>query len=102
MMEEQKKDKIPKNIKVYYEYLYLSPVMLFAYFDLLDEYRSLAGININYLNHPSPKERQKHIFEMFDTDVPDDFDTVQGNELLNIFLDSVGFLKSIVYQIESN
>lgn len=102
MMEEQKKDKIPKNIKVYYEYLYLSPVMLFAYFDLLDEYRSLAGININYLNHPSPEERQKHIFEMFDTDVPDDFDTVQGNELLNIFLDSVGFLKSMVYQIESN
>ena len=28
--------------------------------------------------------------------------TVQGNELLNIFLDSVGFLKSMVYQIESN
>lgn len=75
MMEEQKKGKIPENIRIYYEYLYLSPVMLFACFEVLDEYRSMKGSKINYLDHPSPEDRQKHIFEMFDTDVLDDFDT---------------------------
>ena len=98
MMEEQKKGKIPENIRVYYEYLYLSPVMLFACFEALDEYRSMKGIEINYLDHPSPEDRQKHIFEMFDTEVPDDFDTTQGNEILNIFLDSMDKLKSMVNQ----
>ena len=98
MMEDQKKGRIPENIRVYYEYLYLSPVMLFAFFETLDEYRNMKGISINYLDHPSPENRQKHIFEMFDTDVPDDFDTKQGNEILNIFLDSMDKLKSMVNQ----
>ena len=58
----------------------------------------MKGIEINYLDHPSPEDRQKHIFEMFDTEVPDDFDTTQGNEILNIFLDSMDKLKSMVNQ----
>lgn len=102
MMEEQKEGKIPEKIKVYYEYLYLSPVMLFVFFELLDEYRSMTGMNVNYIDHPTPKKRQNHIFEMFDTDVPNDFDTEQGNELLNTFLDAVESLKFVVYQTEFN
>lgn len=102
MMREQKKENIPENIKVFYEYLYLSPVMLFTFFELLDEYRSLSGINVNYEDHPAPEKRKSHILELADTAVPDDFDTEQGNELLNIFLDAVELLKSMVYQRKLN
>lgn len=98
MMQEQKEKNVPENIKVFYEYLYLSPVMLFTFFELLDEYRKLSGFHLNYTDHPAPEKRKKHILELSDTDVPDDFDTEQGNELLNIFLDAVESLKAMVYQ----
>lgn len=100
MIQEQKKGKVPEDIKVYYEYLYLAPIMFFEYFILLDEYRSLTGIVITYSDHPSPQSRKDYILEMFDTHVPDDFDTEQGNELLNIFLDSLESLKNIVFNIK--
>ena len=98
MMQEQKEKNVPENIKVFYEYQYLSPVMLFTFFELLDEYRKLSGFHLNYTDHPAPEKRKKHILELSDTDVPDDFDTEQGNELLNIFLDAVESLKAMVYQ----
>lgn len=97
MIKEQKGGKIPEEIRVYYENTYLSPVMLFEYFSLLDEYRSCIDRKVSYSDHPSPANRQKHIFDMFE-DVPEDFDTEEGNEVLNIFLDSADFLKSAVFQ----
>ena len=98
MIEKQKREEIPKSIKIYFENMYLAPVMLFQYFSTIDEYRKLSGDLIEYIDHPSPENRQNHIFEMFETDVPDDFETDEGNEVLNIFLESLESLKTNVYQ----
>ena len=98
MIEIQRRGEMPEETKVYFENMYLTPVMLFQYFSMLDEYSELLGKPIDYRNHPSPEERQDHIFKMFETDVPDDFDTVEGNEILNIFLESLEILKAKTYQ----
>ena len=100
MIKEQKEGNMPEEIRVYYENIYLSPVMLFEYFSLLDEYRAGIGKSVIYYDHPSPEKRQEHIFDMFE-DVPDDFDTKEGNEVLNIFLDSADSLKNAAFQILS-
>ena len=100
MIKEQKEGKIPEEIRVYYENMYLSPVMLFEYFSLLDKYQVGLGKRVSYSDHPSPENRQERIFAMFE-DIPEDFDTEEGNEVLNIFLDSADFLKSVVFQILS-
>ena len=71
--------------KIFYEHLYLSPVMLLTFFELLDEYQKLTGFHLNYKDHPASGGTEKHILELADIDVPDDFDTEQENELLNIF-----------------
>ncbi len=97
MIKEQKEGRIPGEIRVYYESIYLSPIMLFEYFSLFDEYRSCIGKVVLYSDHPSPKGRQEHIFDMFE-DIPDGIDTEEGNEVLNIFLDSADFLKGAVFQ----
>lgn len=97
MIKEQKEGDMPEEIRVYYENIYLSPVMLFEYFSLLDEYQVGIGKSVSYSDHPSPEKRQEHIFDMFE-DVPEDFDTEEGNEVLNIFLDSADFLKRAVFQ----
>lgn len=36
--------------------------------------------------------------KLLTTDVPDDFETDEGNEVLNIFLESLESLKTNVYQ----
>lgn len=98
MIKEQKEGNMPEEIRVYYENIYLSPVMLFEYFSLLDEFRTGIGKSVIYSDHPSPEKRQEHIFDMFE-DIPDDFDTKEGNEVLNIFLDSADSLKNAAFQI---
>lgn len=104
MIANQKRGKVPENIQVYFENMYLTPVMLFQYFSIIDEYRKKSGELVEYIDHPSPEERQKHIFGMFENEVPDDFNTDEGNEILNIFLESLEILKKKVYQsiLESN
>ena len=97
MIKEQKEGNMPEEIRVYYENIYLSPVMLFEYFSLLDEYQAGIGKRVSYFDHPSPEKRQEHIFDMFEY-VPEEFDTEEGNEVLNIFLDSADFLKRAVFQ----
>lgn len=98
LIEKQKREEVPEGMKVYFENMYLAPVMLFQYFAVMDEYRELSGESIAYIDHPAPEKRQNHIFEMFETDVPDDFETDEGNELLNLFLESLESLMSKVYQ----
>lgn len=98
MIEKQKREEVPESIRVYFENMYLAPVMLLQYFVVFDEYRALCGDSIAYIDHPSPEKRRNHIFEMFETDVPDDFETEEGNELLNIFLESLESLMPKVYQ----
>ena len=98
LIEIQLKGEMPEKINVYFENMYLVPVMLFEYFSMFDEYSELLGKPVEYGNHPSPEERQNHIFKMFETDVPDDFNTVDGNEILNLFLESLEILKVKVYK----
>ena len=98
MIEKQKKEEVPESIRVYFENMYLAPIMLFQYFAIMDEYHELSGNPIEYIDHPSPENRQNHIFEMFETEVPDDFETDEGNEILNIFLEALESLRVKVYQ----
>lgn len=93
MILAQKENKIPEEIQVFHEYMYLSPIMLLEYYRLRDFYRELCGKEIQYEDHPKPEERQDHLFELFDTYVPDDMNTEEGNALLNIFLDNIDILR---------
>lgn len=92
MIEAQKQGHIPEEIRIFYEDYYLAPVMLFEYFRFLNQYRSLCGESIAYDGYPSPQQRQEQIFSLFDAYLPDDFDTVMGNEVLNLFLDAAELL----------
>lgn len=83
---------------MYYEHMYLSPIMLFEYFMLFDKFKRLKGETIYYVDHPSPKNREEQIFKLFDDYIPNTLDTEQGNELLNIFLDSKEELEKITFQ----
>lgn len=96
LIKAQKEGNMPNEIRAFYENVYLAPIMLFEYFSLLDGYLGSIGKNVAYSDHPAPENRQELIFDMFG-DVPEDFDTEEGNEVLNIFLDSVDFLKSTVF-----
>lgn len=98
MIEKQKNGEIPEKIKVYYEHMYLSPIMLFEYFMFFDKFKRLKGETIYYTDHPSPKNREEQIFKLFDDYIPNTLDTEQGNELLNIFLDSKEELEKITFQ----
>lgn len=93
MILAQKAGKMPKDIAVFYEHLYLAPVMLMGYYDLLDNYRASKGITTLYHEYPSPSERQERLFELFDVCVPDGIDTVVGNDLLNTFLDAIDIFR---------
>ena len=89
----QKNAKIPDDMKVFHEYLYLAPLMLMEYFKLLDFYNSLFGKAIDYTDHPTPEIRQEKLFDMFDDYIPESFDTTIGNDLYNSFLDQIDVLK---------
>lgn len=93
MIEAQKQKRIPKEIYVFYETYYLSPVMLFEYFRFLDLYRSMCSETVEYIHYPSPQQRQEQIFRLFDDCLPDTFDTEMGNEVLNHFLNAVDLLR---------
>lgn len=93
MIMVQKRGEMPDEIKVFYEYLYLTPMMLMDYFKLLDFYNSLFGKETEYINHPSPEFRQKELFNMFDDFIPENFNTTIGNDLYNTFLDQIDILR---------
>lgn len=92
MIQAQKENRIPTDIQIFYETYYLVPVMVFEYFAFLDFYRDLCGETYSYTTYPVPGERIENIFSLFD-DIPDDFDTYLGNELLNNFYESIDLLK---------
>ena len=93
MIESQAKEQLPKEIQVFYDYLYLSPMMLMEYFKLLDFYNGLFDKKTIYTDHPSPDDRQNHLFSLFDDIIPDDFDTEIGNDLFNCFLDQIDIIR---------
>lgn len=43
LITAQKTGDMPEKIRAFDENIYLSPIMLFEYFDLLDEYGALTG-----------------------------------------------------------
>ena len=97
LITAQKTGDMPEEIKGFDENIYLSPVILFEYFDLLDEYGALTGKAVSSADHPSPRERQEHIFDLFD-EIPKELITEEGNEVFNTFFDSADRLKNITLQ----
>ena len=97
LITAQKTGDMPEEIRDFDENIYLSPVILFEYFDLLDEYGTLTGKAVSSADHPSPRERQEHIFDLFD-EIPKELITEEGNEVLNIFFDFADRLKNITLQ----
>lgn len=93
LIEAQKLNKVPRELRVYHEYLYISPVMLMEYYKLLDYYKSLLGIKGELDVHPAPTIRQEYLFDLFDSHVPDSIDTRIGNEIYKIFLDTIDLVK---------
>lgn len=93
LIKAQKENKVPKDVSPFYEYLYLSPMMLLEYYKLLDYYKSLFNIPIEHGTHPDPIQRQDYLFELFDSCVPDTIDTTIGNDLYNSFLDTIDLIK---------
>lgn len=98
---KQKKNKIPKTLKVFWECQYLSPIILFEMFRLFDVYSKLKGKNIVYKEHPSPEERQNNIYSMFENDIPENMNTEEGNILLNLILNSSEYAENwLCYKIK--
>jgi len=93
LISAQKESKVPKEIKVYYEHLYLSPMMLMEYYKLLDFYKELCGEKLTNNTHPNPIKRQEHLFSLFDSLVPENMDTELGNDLYNSFLDVIDLVR---------
>ena len=78
---------------VYSENLYLSPVMFLEYFRLYDYFQGLCDAN-SYTHSPfSPELRERLIIESYFEDIPESFNTDEGNDLLNNFLDAVDMLE---------
>lgn len=93
MIEFQKVNQIPKELQVYSENLYLSPVMFLEYFRLYDYFQGLCDAN-SYTHSPfSPELRERLIIESYFEDIPESFNTDEGNDLLNNFLDAVDMLE---------
>lgn len=55
LITAQKIGDMPEEIRVFNENIYLSPAMLFEYFDLLDGYGALTGKAVSSADHPSPR-----------------------------------------------
>lgn len=87
LIAEQKAGTIPKEIASFYEEVYLAPCMLMEIFRIMDIYRINPVEYGSDNNHPSPEERFQAIIDLYDTEVPDDMDTENGNAFLGTFLD---------------
>lgn len=90
---EQKEGKVPSDISVYYEHLYLVPMMIMEYFKLIDYYKILIGKSIYQNDYPTFEIRQQQLFDLFDDVIPESFNTDEGNALFGNFLDAIDFLK---------
>ena len=93
MIEFQKNNQIPKEFQIYSESLYLSPVMFLEYFRLFDYYQGSCDAN-SYMPSPfSPKLRERMILESYFEDIPESFNTDEGNDLLNNILNAIDMLE---------
>lgn len=88
MIDAQKKEELPSHLQVFYEDMYLAPLMLLEYYRLIDVYREIVNAEKVENDAFSSEKRTNRILSLFDELVPDSLDTEQGNELLNLFLDA--------------
>ena len=88
LIQNQKSGNNPEDIDCFYEEYYLVPCMLMYIFQAMDKYKTepLGYGRDDY--HPSPEERMNVILNLFDTEIPDDMDTRNGNGFLATFLDT--------------
>lgn len=96
-------------------YTYLSPMMYMDFFDLFYYTdRVLYKKNVVLSDHPTPKDRKSSLFGIVDNDIYQ-FDTEEGNNLYNCFLDAFdlykeelllkeqkGKLKTVTYTLRRN
>ena len=87
-IEEKKEGKIVNELDCFYEEYYLVPCMLMYIFQAMDEVRLIPPVYGSDDCHPSPEERMQAIIDLFDTDIPEDLDTTNGNAFLSTFLDT--------------
>ncbi len=88
-IEDQKSGILPKELDSFYEDYYLVPCILMEIFRVLDLHREDVPKYGDADHYPSPEERMQALIDLYDTDVPDDFDTEYGNAFLATFLDAV-------------
>ena len=94
MITAQQQGRIPKELKVYYEYTYLSPIMILELFKAIEVYKDMCGISTLNFQHPSTSTRQNRIFDLFDAIIPDSLSTEDGNDVLNHFYDAIEYLQT--------
>lgn len=93
LIEEQKCSRIMENCRCFYEYTYLSPVILFEYYKLYDFWKELCGLKIKTdILHPSNEQRENMIFSLFEEVIPDDLNTEEGNAIIASFLDALDYI----------
>ena len=103
MIEYQKAKRIPEEFQVFSENQYLSPIMFLEYLRLSDKFQTLCDANAHKKpSQFSPDLRKRLILELYYDDIPEEFDTDEGNDLLNIFLDIIDILEEqLIIKINS-
>lgn len=86
MIDEKKSEENTKELS---EFAYLSPLMLFDIYELLDEVsKAISGKGHSvYYDHPEIKDRKENILKLPYEDRYD-FDSTDGNVIYNFFLDA--------------
>ncbi len=93
MIMAQIAGQIRKDLQVYAEYTYLAPNMILEYMKLRDFYLGLCKESNPDSNHPSPAIRQEKIYDLFDSVVPEDMNTDEGNAVYYAFIQTTELLQ---------
>lgn len=102
MIEFQKDNRIPQELQVFSENQYLSPIIFLEYFRLYEEFQMLCNVNAQESSPFSPKLRENLITEVYFDEIPESFNTEEGNDLLNNILDAIEKLeKQLIIKLEN-
>ena len=93
MIMAQKAGQIRKDLQVYAEYTYLAPNMILEYIKLKDFYLDLCKEKNPDSSHPDPAIRQDNISDLFDSMIPENMNTVEGNAVFYAFIQITDLLK---------
>ncbi len=92
MIEFQKANRIPQELQVFSENQYLSPIIFLEYFRLCEKFQTLCNVAQEFSPF-SPKLRENLITEAYFNEIPESFNTEEGNDLLNNILDAIDKLE---------